>query len=236
MWTREHEKLLLQWKDQCVYRKDTYLLAAVNEESWSRWITLPAIAVNITTATVVFSDLEKNCKGTLWIEIVTGLLLVAAAVLTGVLHHFRFDKKAGQFRNLARDYGRIIRHIDLNLTHTPDNRPPVQTFLTNLEQELESIERDFLPVPDRIRDAYVQSLREKETQTAIFGDIDTVTIPVNETNDPIVPVDDTTVDEKADMLSLQEELQRRIQQKLMQKKHTVEEYQLRRYSEPTSST
>lgn len=83
--------------------------AATAYAARAKWLGIPVVVLSALVGTSVFATLTKQAP--LWLQILTGMVSVTAAVLAAVQTFLRSGDVAGEHRAASRDFGALRRHI-----------------------------------------------------------------------------------------------------------------------------
>jgi len=101
--------LLLQWYRRVRQAQLAHADAATSFAARSRWLGIPAVALSALVGTSVFATLTEPAEP--WLQILTGMVSVAAAVLAALQTFLRSAEVAAEHRMASRNFGALRRHI-----------------------------------------------------------------------------------------------------------------------------
>jgi len=140
-----------------------HFLAAKHHARLNTWIGVPVVVTSTIVGTTIFATISKEPK--LALQIVTGLLSVAAAVLAALQTFFRHAETSEKHRVAAGNYAALFRSFDILRVRlaTEGVAPgsPIQG-LEGLLLEFGKIERESPDVPDQL---YDQAVREERADS-----------------------------------------------------------------------
>lgn len=129
------------------------------------------IAVAISAAisgTTAFSQLQQQAdQGALHIglQIVVGVFAFAAAALGGVQAFVRPSEISGKHKQAGQNYGKLRRELELHLdTGLPQDPLERKTLLTGFRENMDSVDKESLPLPKRIYDKAESQFDQKRSR------------------------------------------------------------------------
>lgn len=101
--------LLLAWYRRARLAQLAHADAAHAQAARARWLGIPVVVLSALVGTSVFATLTDS--GPLWLQILTGMVSVTAAVLAALQTFLRADDVAGEHRAASRAFGALRREI-----------------------------------------------------------------------------------------------------------------------------
>lgn len=144
------DALLDSWLERTRVALSAYNDATTRTVAAERTLGVPAVALSAIVATGVFSTLEQDPA--IELRIATGVLALAAAVLTALQTFLRHEERAEQFREAARSYGRLRRRIESAKIFLPQTRDEANEIVTTLADALADASRGKPNVPQTVWD------------------------------------------------------------------------------------
>ncbi|HEU5142583.1 MAG TPA: SLATT domain-containing protein [Solirubrobacterales bacterium] len=146
----ELRRLLENWLQRCRVALSAYNDATTRTVAAAHRLGVPAVMLSALVATGVFSTLEEDPAVSL--RIATGVLAVAAAVLTALQTFLRHEERAEQYREAARSYGRIRRRIEQAIRFPPARAAEARQLMDSLANSLDEASKGKPNVPQRVWD------------------------------------------------------------------------------------
>lgn len=109
---------------------------------------VPVVVLTSLVGTTVYATLEKSVS--VRVQLAVGAISVLAAVLAGLQTFLRFGERAEKHRTLGAQYGSIRRRLEMIKALSPERRGPIEDFLNNLRENLDSLAQSAPDVPPRI--------------------------------------------------------------------------------------
>jgi hypothetical protein len=147
---RRVQDLLGRWLLRCRVALAAYNRATTRAVAAERRLGIPSVALSALVATSVFVTLESD-PAVGW-RIATGVVAVAATVLTALQTFLRQEERAEQFREAARSYGRLRRRIELAMLFPPGTTAEASAVLDDLAGALAEAARGKPNVPQSVWD------------------------------------------------------------------------------------
>jgi hypothetical protein len=150
--------LLLQWYRRVRQAQLAHAEAATVFGARSRWLGIPAVALSALVGTSVFVSLSEPAEP--WLQILTGMVSVAAAVLAALQTFLRSSDVAAEHRMASRSFGALRRYIGQMgaIGHTA--RGDLVKAVEDIRQRYDEISAATPNVPPKIFDRYQLDARK----------------------------------------------------------------------------
>jgi hypothetical protein len=112
------------------------------------WLGLPAIALSTLVGTAVFASLSRAAE--LSLQIVIGLLSVAAAVLTGLQTFLKYSELAERHRLAGARFANLKHRLELLVMSPPATADDLRQSLGSIEESWAKCREESPTLPARI--------------------------------------------------------------------------------------
>lgn len=116
-----------------------------------------------------FQECETECKSDEWVRLVSGIVSVCAACLSGIFTFFDFQTQSSKHKSAADDYNSMFRNIDTMLQVPYLIRGDPVTILQTLRSQYDDIIRKSPSLPERYNSdltyKYVHDTSERDILT-----------------------------------------------------------------------
>ena len=142
--------LLLQWYRRVRQAQLAHADAATMFTVRSRWLGIPAVALSALVGTSVFATLTEPADP--WLQILTGMVSVAAAVLAALQTFLRSADVAAEHRTASRSFGALRRHIGQVGAVGNTSRGDLVKAVENIRQRYDEASAATPNIPSKIFD------------------------------------------------------------------------------------
>ncbi|HEX9511542.1 MAG TPA: SLATT domain-containing protein [Puia sp.] len=114
--------------------------------------------------TAIFTAISKGST-VFWIQVTTGFMSIAAAVLAAFQTFFHFNEISQKHKIAATDYDKVLHMLDiflLSFLPASDQRDKALAELKSIVEELQKVEESSPSVPDSV---YNRVMRKKMSST-----------------------------------------------------------------------
>ncbi len=140
------DKMISQWQNGVRIMHMAHNICATHFNRRHVMLGVPVVIVSTIVGTAVFSTLESAPET--WMQIVTGLLSITAAILAALQTFLRYGDLAEQHKIVSVRYGKLRRKLDL---YTSLNKPKHdEEFLHQFRQEWDEVDVDAPQIPKKI--------------------------------------------------------------------------------------
>lgn len=136
--------LLEQWQKGVRVFHMAHARATGRLDVWGRAIAVPVVILTTAAGTSVLSSGTDEALG----RLVTGLMSLTAAILSGLQGVLKFRERAEQHRAAAQQYGHLRRTIEVALA-TPGDAASRRTVLATIQEEWDRLDGEAPPLPER---------------------------------------------------------------------------------------
>jgi hypothetical protein len=155
-WHDDHETILKEWKNKAFVKLWLNEMSFYYYKKWSTFFIYTLIILTSTSSIILFLTNIRIAN------IIVALISMAIAILTGISLEIDADKKGHLFHAQYKEYGAIIREIDICLSMPLIMRQDPEAFLDNVNSKVENLGEQEMVVPARV----IQKFHKN------FGDLD----------------------------------------------------------------
>lgn len=142
------EDLANEWNNRVLVALTAHYDAARHYNNLNYWLGIPALILATVVGTTVFASLSKDVNENT--RLFTGLIAIAAAVLSALQTFLKHSEKAERCKTMAARYSSIGKELEIALTEPASIGKP---FLDQIRIKMDQADADAPSIPGRIRDA-----------------------------------------------------------------------------------
>ena len=138
-WTKEHEKLFVEWADKALCYKWLHSKCNLKYNKLNTWFTIPVIVMSTLTGTANFAQ-EKfpdNIKE--YAPMIIGCVNITAGIITTVQQFLKIGELNESHRVASLSWDKFYRRIKVELSKAPDERSPIEVFLKTSAEEFDRL-------------------------------------------------------------------------------------------------
>ncbi|MBW3127292.1 DUF4231 domain-containing protein [Hymenobacter profundi] len=154
----EAEKLAREWHNRVLVALTAHYDSARHYNRLNYWLGIPALVLTTIVGTTVFANIDNTASKSA--KIFTGLLGIAAAILSALQTFLKHSEKAEQCKAMAARYSSIGKELEVALT---DTAAIDKTFLEQIRVKLDQADKEAPSIPGWIRDAARNKYRKKQS-------------------------------------------------------------------------
>ena len=155
-WHYDHETILKEWKNKAFVKLWLNEMSFYFYTKWSAFFIYTLIVLTSSSSIILFMTNMKI------VNIIVGFISMAIAILTGISLEVDADKKGQLFHAQYKEYGAIIREIDICLSMPLVMRQDPEAFLDSINCQIENLGEQEMVVPERVVKKFHKN----------FGDLD----------------------------------------------------------------
>ena len=149
-WTREHERILIEWADKAMCFR---WLHSEEHNVYARklmWFTIPVIIMSTVTGTANFAQerLPTNLRSYAAMSI--GAVNIFAGILTTIQHFLKVSELNEAHRVASIAWDKFYRNTKVELAKTPSERIPVMQLLKSSKEEYDRLMETCPTISDPI--------------------------------------------------------------------------------------
>jgi hypothetical protein len=133
-----------------------------------RALGIPVVIVTTVVGTTVFSSLGQEPH--VAVVIITGLLSVAAAILSSLQTFLSYSANAERHKAAAVKYGMLRRELEQFLDDTDQSPQVLREFSQNFRTRWDQVDQESPPAPEKIHDVALEQLRRSLNDEKLRGD------------------------------------------------------------------
>ena len=139
------DELLGDWYRRIRYAQFAHYESAKLFDRINYWLGIPVVVLSTLVGTSVFANIGRLADPRL--QILIGLVSVAAATLASLQTFFRFAEKAEKHRTAAAKYGALRREVEETLALQTHTAPET---IVALRQRIDRLAEEAPQIPPRI--------------------------------------------------------------------------------------
>jgi hypothetical protein len=140
-------------------QKGSFVAAAMFERR-QRLLGLPAMVLSTIVGTAIFASLAQTQTPTEpWIKIVTGLVSVAAAVLSSLQTFLGYAELAQKHKTAGLKYGALRRETEEALAFESEAELASRDFFKSIRTRWDQIDQEAPPLPQQIYDKVIAEFK-----------------------------------------------------------------------------
>jgi hypothetical protein len=170
------EKILAQWHRGIRICHIKHKMAATHFSRLNRIYGIPVVVLSTVVGTTAFSTVKAAVDPP--IQILVGLLSVAAAVLASLQTFLSFSELAERTRATAARYGKLrrdVEHVQAFLSHHADDLP---NLMKTFKERWDHLSQEAPEVPERIHNRAVHIVNSERVRPSADNSFQTPTEPI----------------------------------------------------------
>ena len=141
-------ELIEQWRFRNHRVQLAHYESARRFERLHLWLGLPAVALSTLVGTTVFATLSKAPD--IAVQILVGLLSVAAAVLIGLQTFLKYSELAEKHRMAGAKFANLKHRMELLATLPPETEGELREALASIEDTWSKLREESPTLPTRV--------------------------------------------------------------------------------------
>ena len=141
-------ELIEQWRFRNHRVQLAHYESARRFERLHLWLGLPAVALSTLVGTTVFATLSKAPD--ISVQILVGLLSVAAAVLIGLQTFLKYSELAEKHRMAGAKFPNLKHRMELLATLPPETEVELREALASIEDTWSKLREESPTLPTRV--------------------------------------------------------------------------------------
>jgi hypothetical protein len=130
--------------------------AAAQHTRMHRVLGIPVVIATTVVGTTVFATLGQQQH--IAVVVTTGLLSVAAAVLSSLQTFLSYSASAERHKFAAVKYGMLRRELEQFLEDRDDSQEVLKEFMSNFRARWDQVDQESPPVAEHVHDMALKSL------------------------------------------------------------------------------
>ena len=140
-------ELILSWRDRASLAREAHFNSANYYGKLHHWFGIPVVVLTTLVATGIFTTLQES-DDINW-RIITSLLGVLAAILSGLQTFFNYQGTSESHRTIANRYSALIRELEYRQIETKKQEALIQ-FLDEWRIKYDTAQQESPSVPEAI--------------------------------------------------------------------------------------
>lgn len=124
-----------------------YHKASLDYERQHKMFGIPVVIITAIVGTTIFATMSQT-ENT-WLKITTGIISVAATVLSSLQTFLNYSEKAEKCKTASLEYGDLARKLEIALTNEADYKKNEKDILTQINEKWSEIGKAAPRLPDR---------------------------------------------------------------------------------------
>ena len=196
VWNEFQENNVKDWGELALYYSLMHRKAGQYYETWYNRIGLPVTVVTSVVAMLQFATISNTCSGdgnntTDWVNILSGLLAVIAACLSGAHNFLGLHERFQQHFAAMAAYDALFMEVVEQLAYPRVRRYNVKAFIRYIKQTLRNLKKIAPDIPERLlEDVDVVRKEHRPIQINPMRTTTASTDPVEVVNAPhvVIPI------------------------------------------------
>lgn len=138
-WTKEHEKLFVEWADKALCYKWLHSKSNIKYNNLNTMYTIPVIIMSTLTGTANFAQEKFPEDMKSYVPIAIGLVNITAGIITTIQQFLGISELNEAYRVAALSWDKFYRKIKVELSKHPDERSSVEVFLKSSADEFDRL-------------------------------------------------------------------------------------------------
>ena len=138
-WTKEHEKLFVEWADKALCYKWLHSKSNIKYNRLNTLYTIPVIIMSTLTGTANFAQEKFPEDMKSYVPIAIGLVNITAGIITTIQQFLGISELNEAYRVAALSWDKFYRKIKVELSKHPDERSSVEVFLKSSADEFDRL-------------------------------------------------------------------------------------------------
>lgn len=200
-WNIDIEKMLAELEDKSwgytwMHKKSVSYFSKLNER-----LSITNIIFSLISGTSTFATLN-TCSGLLFVQIGTGIVIYAAALLSAIQHFKGYAERIEKHKQAASKYSTLYHSIKKERVIRPEQRQTAKDYITWITNQYDSLLLSSPDIEDDIMNLYVRQYKiESEAATTVTdADPQIISDPVERARafpiEPIVPIENYEPNQK----------------------------------------
>ena len=148
-------KTMHNWHAMLAVLQKGNFIAAARYERRNKLLGLPTIILSTVVGTAIFASVGEGTMAKPWVKIVTGLLSVAAAVLSSLQTFLSYAESAQKHKAAGQKYGVLRREIEAALELASDTQPIPPELYKSVRTAWDAVDLEAPPLPQDIYDRLI---------------------------------------------------------------------------------
>lgn len=153
-----NNKTLDQWLNGIRISHISHHHAASHNTKMHKAFGIPVVIVTTAVGTTVFSSVGQH-EQNVALTIVTGLLSIAAAILSTLQTFLGYSANAERHKISASKYGMLRRELELFIEDQDVSKEAFKDFTQSFRMRWDAVDQESLPIPERIHEKSLAQIK-----------------------------------------------------------------------------
>jgi hypothetical protein len=145
------QQRLQKWRNGIKIAHNSHIRAATYYTQRGRMLGIPVVILTTIIGTAVFTSIAASNTNSVALQVLAGLLSMAAAVLSSLHTFLNYGELAERHRNVAVKYGNLRREIEQLLCFM-DAQTDLDATMKDIRTRWDAIDLEAPDIPQKIHD------------------------------------------------------------------------------------
>ena len=183
-WSKEHEKILIEWADKAMCYRWLHTKANAKFTSLNAWYTIPVIVISTVTGTANFAQERVPLGYQNYFAMIVGTFNILAGIITTVQQFLKITQLNEAHRVSSIAWDKFYRNIKIELAKHPLERLDVKQMIKMSKEEFDRLMETSPIIPDYIVDEFKTNFTDISFNKIVKPEICDILIPTDDYRNP----------------------------------------------------
>jgi hypothetical protein len=183
-WSKEHEKILIEWADKAMCYRWLHTKANAKFTSLNAWYTIPVIVISTVTGTANFAQERVPIGYQNYFAMIVGTFNILAGIITTVQQFLKITQLNEAHRVSSIAWDKFYRNIKIELAKHPLERLEVKQMIKLSKEEFDRLMETSPIIPDYIVNDFKNSFTDVSFNKIVKPEICDILIPTDDYRNP----------------------------------------------------
>jgi hypothetical protein len=183
-WSKEHEKILIEWADKAMCYRWLHTKANTKFTSLNAWYTIPVIVISTVTGTANFAQERVPIGYQNYFAMIVGTFNILAGIITTVQQFLKITQLNEAHRVSSIAWDKFYRNIKIELAKHPLERLDVKHMIKMSKEEFDRLMETSPIIPDYIVNEFKNSFTDISFNKIVKPEICDILIPTDDYRNP----------------------------------------------------
>ena len=183
-WSKEHEKILIEWADKAMCYRWLHTKANAKFTSLNAWYTIPVIVISTVTGTANFAQERVPIGYQNYFAMIVGTFNILAGIITTVQQFLKITQLNEAHRVSSIAWDKFYRNIKIELAKHPLERLEVKQMIKMSKEEFDRLMETSPIIPDYIVNDFKNSFTDVSFNKIVKPEICDILIPTDDYRNP----------------------------------------------------
>jgi hypothetical protein len=183
-WSKEHEKILIEWADKAMCYRWLHTKANAKFTSLNAWYTIPVIVISTVTGTANFAQERVPIGYQNYFAMIVGTFNILAGIITTVQQFLKITQLNEAHRVSSIAWDKFYRNIKIELAKHPLERLDVKQMIKMSKEEFDRLMETSPIIPDYIVNDFKNSFTDVSFNKIVKPEICDILIPTDDYRNP----------------------------------------------------